>query len=210
MVREHNDVRAHGKLTAALFTTVLAILSLTSWYVWHAKSNADNVLNQAAHSSITSIARTDQYSGWQTYEDTGYPLASKITIKYPPGWTVTKGGKSTTWQIVQEGTGSAIISTRIVYLDNSQSPKQEWNGCTSADSCGASEGDIILETNELRVNGLAAYKIKGKNTGGIFFTTVLKSDKSDANGTAFIELTTYNSDPQTLHTYNQILKTAHF
>jgi|GEM_PF-3099143 len=52
MGRKSSNDDAHGKLTVLLVLIALAIVGFTSWYVWHAKTNADKTLGSA--NKITS------------------------------------------------------------------------------------------------------------------------------------------------------------
>lgn len=201
-------VRSDNKLIGLLILVIVVLLGFTGWYALHSKNSTEKTLSAA--NKETSQIKQNPYAGWKTYEDTGYASASGVTIKYPAGWKLEPGSNAVAWELVQVAAPKAIISSRVIFLDSSQTPKQEWNNCPSADACGPSPDDSLVSESDLTIGQLAAYRVQEKRDAGTYYTTVVKGSKAVADGTPFVEFTVNNPNAQTLSVYEQIVKTAHF
>lgn len=192
--------KGFSRATIVLTLVIVGLLGVTAWHLWH---NRKPVKSQTSYTSNNHVA-------WETYTDTNYAAASGISIKYPADWTIKSATNSSAWQIVHDTVPASAISTRTIFLNNSISPKQEWEQCTEPAACGPGVNDQILASQELTINGLAAYDATLASPAGKYYVTVLKSNKPSSDGTAFVEFIIHNPDSKTLLTYNQIVRSAKF
>lgn len=200
------DGKSFSSAELILLVVIIAIIGFVGWYTWQATRSADETLQQATTANNGKLPASKSYNGWLTYRDSG----SGVSIQYPSDWQIAAGGNSAAWRLVKRNAPTSVISSRWILLDTVTTPKQEWNDCPSADSCGAQPGDSLVSSSELTINGLAAYKVTEKNAQGTYYATVIKSDKPTAQGTVFVEFLISRPDSSTLHTYDQIVRSARF
>jgi hypothetical protein len=201
-------------VAVAIAVFMVALVTLVGWHVI-----ADNNKTKTVSSSSQQVMSNpdpqppakDPYTGWKTYEDIGYPLASGISIKYPADWQILVGNNKAFAWIIKNNRGSQNIDARVNYLNSDITPEQEWDNCPSADSCGPTPGDTKLEGKNSVVNDIYTYSVKMQNSSGAYYSTVLKSNNSSNDGkTAYVELLSYNDDPTVMNIYKQIISSAVF
>jgi hypothetical protein len=207
-------------VSVSLTVLVVAALAVTG-LVLYQRHNTRNAKNSAAtsptqtttqpQSTVTQSAQPNPSQGWNTYNDTGYPAASGISIKYSPEWEINIPGVK---KIGNTKNPTAVINERVVFLPSSETPKEEWNTCAtnvSADACGAAPGDKTLSSKEFTINGLAAYTATMQNSNRTYHVTVIQGNKSTPPaGRPYVEFTVTSSDPAALNTYGATMASATF
>lgn len=205
--------RGFSAVEAVLIILVVVALGAGGWYLWHRNHKPAGTQKDgpAATQHQQTKQTVDPYAGWKTYEDSGYQLASGISVKYPFDWTVGVGNsKAFAWEIVPPSSATASINARVVYLDASKTPQQEWDNCANPDACGPAEGDTKLTESAAPINGLDAYSVKMRGSTDTYYATVIKGTKVTSHGVPFVELIVYSPDDATLDVYHKITASATF
>lgn len=207
-----------GVLSIILVVAVLVAICL----VIYQRHNKPSSIKTSAATSQTQQTRQQQsttntqpqttpYQGWNAYNDTGYTASSGISIKYPAGWRIDIDHIKTLGNTTNP---TAAIGMRGVFLPTAETPKDEWNTCTtnvSADACGAAPGDTTISSNESTINGYAAYTATMKNSSGkTYHVTVIRGNTATSDGIPFVEFTTTTSDQAALNTFAAIKASATF
>lgn len=164
----------------------------------------------ATTAAASEVDATQQPSTWNTYNDTGYDVASGISIKLPPSWELNIPGVKA---VGNTANPSTIISERIIYYpsDTMVSPEDEWNTCAaivSAAACGAAPGSKTISGTATTINGLATYSATMQNSFGTYHVTVIRGNEPTSNGIPFIEFTTTSSDPTVLSSFAAVMASA--
>jgi hypothetical protein len=99
MSRKVSTERGFSAVEAIVIVLIIAVIGVAGWLVWrhhHTKKIATTTSNSTTQQKQQSSGTqtTDPYAGWKSYTDTGYTLASGISVKYPAGWQVSVGGKA--------------------------------------------------------------------------------------------------------------------
>lgn len=165
---------------------------------------------QVSIEHLTAAQLAAATANWNSYTDAGYAAASGISLKYPPDWQINitdvkKVGNTTN--------PTAVVNERVVYLPTAETAQAEWNTCaatTSADACGAAAGDKTVSGSEITINGLDAYSATMQNSFSTYHVTVIRGNKSTADGIPYVELTTTTNDPAALTSFNAVMASATF
>ncbi len=205
-------------IEALIIIAVVAVVGAGGWLVWRhnyqskkTATTSGSTTTQKPVKQSVPVQTADPYADWKTYTDTGYSGASGVSVKYPTSWQVNVGkSKEFAWVIEQNSAPQTSIDVRISYLDTSKTAQEEWDNCPSADACGPAPGDTKLEANASPINGLDSYSVKMQNSSGVYYVTVIKSNKASGNTTTFVEFLLYGDDASTLSTYRQIVASTTF
>lgn len=197
-----------------IIVVVITLLAGAGWLVYqnrtkltHTAANSNRTNN---HQQTNTKSHPDPYAGWQTFNDTGYGVATGIRLKYPADWQINIPGVG---KFGNTSNPTGTINMRSTYFPSSSSvtPKEEWDSCGtnhSADACGAAPGDTTVSGSASTINGLAAYSATMHNNYGTYHVTVIRGNKPTSNGIPYVEFTIGSNDPSILNTFATIMASA--
>jgi Tfp pilus assembly major pilin PilA len=216
MVRIKRKQSGFSTVEIVLAVLVIGVLAATGLLVYQryrptAATNTTQTTNQPQNTTTNQTHR-DPYAGWKTFNDTGYGVATGISLKYPAGWQINISGVG---KFGETSNPTGTINMRSTYYPSSSAvtPKEEWNTCAvnvSADACGAAPGDTTVSGSASTINGLAAYTATMHNSYGTYHVTVIRGNKSTSNGIPYVEFTISSNDPPVLSTFAAIMASAMF
>jgi Tfp pilus assembly protein PilV len=200
-----------------LIVVIVGLVGFVGWYVWHSKNNTSKSQTDST-SNGTTINKTDAAAtrqptkdptaDWQTFTDTS---GSGLSVKYPTGdWQVQTESKVWAWFFEKKADSKTTIGFKWIVDNNSKTPKQEWDNCSSLDACGHQPSDKLLDAKTATINGSEAYQAKMQGDSGVYHATILKSNKSSSNGQVYVEVIVYSDDTDLVNLFNQVVGTASF
>ena len=186
---------------------LLLVAGITSAFAYfHFKASEQASVSNSVSSQQAVVS--DPYAGWGTYTDTGYPLASGISIKYPSDWKLTVGGKNVAWSIANT---KADISVIDIFQDGTQTARQVWESCYATDACLGSSGIKIVSGEETTINGLNVYKATmHSDNSSVYHVTVIRGNIPVSDGIPYVMFTTYATDETTLKLFDTIMASTSF
>lgn len=216
-MRREDRQAGFGIIEILIFIVVIAALVGTGYLLLRryqeakAKGGSQAGSSRAVQNPTTTIAKPDSYAGWQTFTDNASVPPSGISIKYPSDWQVnTAGTKTYGWSISQAGTMTNTIAVNDIFQDGSLTARQEWQACEGTDACPGSSDERILSGSESTINGLNAYTATIQTSHGTYHLTVVRGDKTTANGVPYVMFMTYATDQAALSIFDKITASSTF
>ena len=216
MIETKRRLAGFGVVEVLISVVVIAVIAGAGWLVYQNRTKSANTTSNSNQINNNQQANTkpqpDPYAGWKTFNNTGYAVATGISLKYPADWQINIPGVGK-FGTTSNPTGTINMRSTYYPAASAVTPQVEWETCAatfSADACGAASGDTTVNGSESTINGLAAYTATMHNSYGIYHVTVLRGNTPTSNGIPYVEFTIGSNDSSILSTFATIMASTTF